>query len=317
MSQFPSPTTGLGVAAKIVLQGNVTPPGQEAKAGVNGYNKVRLSLSGANGPTTFQLNPQIEDVAGNPITPGTAFTLTSVATGSAPVLTLSAVAASSGNQAVYTGTITGGGSNAFAGHGFIIAGFTNSANNGSFICVASSTTTLTLVNEFAIAETHAGTAQDEQGTGVYTGTITSGGSNAYAGLTFVVAGFTNAQNNGTFICTASSTTTLTLENPNSTSETHAATATSEEVIGGNVLTYVAYGFKTLTGNTYKPSGTPTAVVTVSSTGLITAVAEGGSVVEASFPTFNNSVGNVVSSGNIMNGLPINKIYGETSVTVVS
>jgi hypothetical protein len=312
---FPSPTTGLGVAAKIVSQGNVTPPGQEAKAGVNGYNKIRLSLSGTNGPTTFQLNPQLQDAAGNEVTAGTQFTLTAVATGSAPVLTLTAVAAASGNQTVYTGTITGGGSNAFQGHSFIIAGFVNASNNGSFVCLASTTTTLTLLNEFGVAETHAGTAQDEAGTGVYTGTITGGGSNAFAGETFVVTGFTNAQNNGTFIATASTTTTLTLENPNSTAETHAATATAQE--SGNSLKYVAYGFKTLTGNTYQPSGTTTAVVTVSATGLITAVAEGGSVVEVSYPTFNNSVGNIVSSGNPMNGLPINKIYGENSVTVVS
>jgi hypothetical protein len=313
---IPSQTTGLGVAAKIVSQGNVTPPGQEAKATVNGYNKIKLSLSGTNGPTTFQLNPQIQDAAGNVITPGTVFTLTAVAAGSAPVLTLTAVAAASGNTAVYTGTITGGGSNAFQGHGFIIAGFTNASNNGSFICTASTTTTLTLVNEFTVAETHAATAQDEQGTAVYTGTITAGGSDAFKGQTFVVAGFATASNNGTFIATASSTTTLTLENPNAASETHAGTATSEES-GTNALTFVAYGFKTLSGNTYQPSGSNTAVVTVSSSGLITAVAEGGSVVETAYPTFNNSVGNVVSSGNVMNGLPINKIYAENSVTVVA
>lgn len=312
---IPSQTTGLGVAAKIVSQGNVTPPGQEAKAGVNGYNKIKLSLGGTNGPQTFQLNPQLQDVAGNEVTAGTVFTLTAAAAGSAPVLTLSAVAASSGNQAVYTGTITGGGSNAFAGHSFIIAGFVNGVNNGSFVCVASTTTTLTLVNEFSIAETHAGTAQDEQGTTVYTGTITGGGSNAFKGETFVVAGFATASNNGTFIATASTTTTLTLENPNGASETHAGTATAQE--SGNALTYVAYGFKTLTGNTYQPSGTSTAVVTVSSSGLITAVAEGGSVVETSYPTFNNTAGAIVSSGNPMNGLPIAKIYAENSVTVVA
>ena len=312
---IPSQTTGLGVAAKIVSQGNVTYPGQEAKAGVNGYNKIKLSLGGTNGPQTFQLNPQLQDAAGNEVNLGTAFVLTTAAAGSAPVLTLSAVAAPSGNQAVYTGTITGGGSNAFAGHSFIIAGFVNGTNNGSFVCVASTTTTLTLINEFAIAETHAATAQDEQGTTVYTGTITGGGSNAFAGTTFTVAGFTNASNNGTFIATASSTTTLTLENPNGVSETHAGTATAQELT--NALKFVAYGFKTLSGNTYQPSGTSTAVVTVSATGLVTAVAEGGSVVETSYPTFNNSIGNIVSSGNPMNGLPINKIYAENSITVVA
>jgi hypothetical protein len=316
MTFYPSPTTGLGVAAKIVVPGNTAPAGQESKAGVNGYNNVVLSLSGTNGPTTFQLEPQLQDAAGNEVAAGTQFTLTSVATGSEPQLTLTAVAAASGNQAVYTGTITGGGSNAFEGYSFTIAGFQNAANNGTFVCVASTTTTLTLVNEFTIAETHAATAQSVEGNGVYTGTITGGGSNAFAGETFVVAGFTNAQNNGTFICTASSTTTLTLNNPNSTTETHAATATAQE--SGNSLTYVAYGFKTNSGGTYKPvNGGGESVVTVSSTGLITAVAEGGSVVEVSYPTFNNTIGDISSSGNIMNGLPIQKVYGEVSVTVVA
>jgi hypothetical protein len=62
------------------------------------------------------------------------------------------------------------------------------------------------------------------GTGVYTGTITNGGSNFYAGWYFQILGFTNAANNGLFVCTASSTTTLTLTNPASIAESHAATA---------------------------------------------------------------------------------------------
>src|SRR5579859_156960 len=64
------------------------------------------------------------------------------------------------------------------------------------------------------------------GTTVYHGTITGGGSNAFAGLLFTVSGFTLSQNNGTFLCTASSTTTLTLANTNGTAETHAATVSS-------------------------------------------------------------------------------------------
>lgn len=76
----------------------------------------------------------------------------------AGALTLSAVASSSGGTAVYTGTITGGGSNAFAGLTFVVAGFTTAANNGTFKATASSTTTLTLANANAAAETHAGTA---------------------------------------------------------------------------------------------------------------------------------------------------------------
>lgn len=304
-------TTGLGVAAKIAVEGNVS------SSTVPGKNHILLSLSGVNGPATFQLNPQLQDAAGNEVTAGTVFTLTSVASSTPGPLTLTAVAASVNGDAIYTGTITSGGSNAYQGQSFVVAGFTNASNNGLFVCAASTTTTLTLVNALALAETHAATATPEEGTAVYTGTVTGGGSNAFAGLTFVVAGFvTHTSNNGTFIATASSATTLTLENAAAVSETHAATASTQEVEGGNLLTYVSYGFKTLTGNTYQPSGTATAVATVSATGLVTAVAQGETTVETSYPTFNNTIGDVVSSGNIMNGLPINKVYAEQRIHVV-
>ena len=226
---YPSQTTGLGVAAKIAVAGN------GGTSVVPGKNNVTLSVSGTGYATTFQLNPDIQDVSGAPYEAGTVFTL-------------SAVANSSGGTAVYTGTITGGGSNAFAGYTFVVAGFTTAANNGDFICVASSATTLTLENASAVAETHA------------------------------------------------------------------ATATSEEITSGNQLTYVAYPAKTLTGNTYQPSGTSSAVATVSSTGLITAVKPGGVEVEVSFPTFNNAVGTAGTS--FAGTLPKNKIYATVNVNIV-
>lgn len=216
MSSFPTPTTGLGVAAKIAVEGN------GGSSTVPGLNNVTLSLSGTNYPETFQLNPSLEDAGGNEITPGTQFALTAAANASG-------------------------------------------------------------------------------GTTVYTGTITGGGSNAFAGETFVVAGFDNAANNGTFICTASTTTTLTLENANGVSDTHAATATAQE--SGNKLTYVSYN----------PDQ-----VTVSADGLLTAVAEGMAVVEVSYPTFNNTLGATgAASGNPMYGLPEMKIYAEVNVQVVA
>lgn len=73
-------------------------------------------------------------------------------------LTLSAVANFSGTTTVYTGTFPGGGSNAYVGMQFLIAGFTNGANNGLFTVTASTTTTLTLSNTAGVAETHAATA---------------------------------------------------------------------------------------------------------------------------------------------------------------
>jgi hypothetical protein len=385
MSQsYPAPTTGLGIAAKIVSAGNVN--SVIGKGSVPGYNDVVLSLSGANGPTTFQLNPQIQDASGAEIDPGTVLTLTAVAASSGPgILTVSAVAASSGAEAVYT-VSSGGTTNEWEGYSFTVAGFENAQNNGTFVALASSSTSLTLKNGNAIAETHAATAASDEGVAVYSTTGTG-----IVGATYVVAGFaTNPTNNGTFIATAvSSGSSVTLANPDAIAETHAATATEQEleavisaagnassgqtaytgtfpfhasitagtqvVIAGFVtnaanngtfevasvtattltvynasgvseshaatatfggaLTYVVYGFKTLTGNTYQPSGTSTAVATVSATGLLTAVALGGSVVETSFPFANNDLGNIVSSGNPMNGLPIQKIYVEQRITV--
>jgi len=61
-------------------------------------------------------------------------------------------------SAVYTGTITGGASNGLANQAFTIAGFVNKQNNGSFVCLSSTATTITLANAFAVAETHAATA---------------------------------------------------------------------------------------------------------------------------------------------------------------
>jgi hypothetical protein len=74
-------------------------------------------------------------------------------------------------------------------------------------------------------------------TNVYNGTFTSptGASGALIGYRFTVGGFTNSGNNGTYLCTASSTTQLTLANPNGVAETHAATA--EDV--GNTYHFAA------------------------------------------------------------------------------
>ena len=79
-------------------------------------------------------------------------------TGATPTFALTSVANSSGSTAVYTGVIPGGGSNAFAGLIFLVAGFNGPNNNGTFTCTASSTTTLTLSNAIATSETTAATA---------------------------------------------------------------------------------------------------------------------------------------------------------------
>ena len=63
------------------------------------------------------------------------------------------------------------------------------------------------------------------GTGIYQGTFTGGGANAFAGITVVISGFTTSANNGTFLITASTATQITTNNSSSSAQTQAATAT--------------------------------------------------------------------------------------------
>lgn len=63
-------------------------------------------------------------------------------------------------------------------------------------------------------------------TTVYTGTTPAGDSNGYVGQFFIVSGFLTAANNGTFYCTASTDTTITLSNAAGVTETDPGTATT-------------------------------------------------------------------------------------------
>lgn len=163
---------------------------------------------------------------------GTALSLAVSAVATPPVLTLSAAANAVGGATQYTGTITGGAANAFVGQTFTVAGFTTSANNGTFVCTASTALILTLANSGGVAETHAGTATDLDAT--YT--IASGGGAALIGETFTVAGFAaHTSNNGTFVAVASTATTLVLANASALTETHAATAVTGGANGWNLV----------------------------------------------------------------------------------
>jgi hypothetical protein len=57
----------------------------------------------------------------------------------------------------------------------------------------------------------------------YTGTFANGGTNAFVGRYINVKGFTTAGNNGKFIVTGSTTTTITVATTTQSNETHAAT----------------------------------------------------------------------------------------------
>ena len=72
-------------------------------------------------------------------------------------LTLTQVSVA-GAVTTYTGTITGGGSNAFAGFNFLIAGFATAGNNGVISVTSSTATTLVCTTTTQVNETHAGIA---------------------------------------------------------------------------------------------------------------------------------------------------------------
>lgn len=232
-------------------------------------------------------------------------TLSAASTATTYSFSLTSVSATIGQEyngyAIYTGTITGGASNAFAGYTFTITGFSNAVNNGSgaLLCIASTATTLTLANGLAIAES--ASANAASGTTVYTGTFTGGTSNAYAGGSFTIAGFTNGGNNGSFICTASSPTTITLLNSAGIAESHVATAQ----LNGNMLFSGASIFVTVA-----PVGNPdlddSAYVTGLSVGMNTAA-------QANFSGSSSAMGVVAIETENSVGLPA----GNTSTVFIN
>lgn len=128
-------------------------------------------------------------------------------------------------------------------------------------------------------------------TTVYTGTITGGGTtSSFIGQLFTVTGFvTNTVNNGTFLCTGASTTTLTLANNAGVAETHTASVVSAgtapadsfftlEVVANP--TYNFFGRKNFQGTTYVTNVAPVAGVwhrldvSCSSTGTVKLTLDG-------------------------------------------
>ena len=128
-------------------------------------------------PDSVAANPTISDNSGDSVA------VTSV-TETQTVETLSAVAASVGGSAVYTGTISDGAANALVGYKFQVAGFVGANNNGTFLCTASTTTTLTLSNAAATLETHAATATYSKVA------LTTASNNFLVGDTVTLSGFT-------------------------------------------------------------------------------------------------------------------------------
>lgn len=123
----------------------------------------------------------------------------------AQTLSITSVDAHTGGQTVYNGSITGGASNAYRDWWFTILDCDNPQNNGSFICTASDTGTLTLQNANGVAEpspSMSPTAVSSVNTVVYqyATTITGFQDADFEGQYFAFAGFANSGNNGSFEC---------------------------------------------------------------------------------------------------------------------
>jgi hypothetical protein len=93
------------------------------------------------------------------------------------------------------------------------------------------------------ADALSGVGASVGGSAVYIGTLPDGANDLFAGVTFVVSGFVNAVNNGTFECIASDATHITLNNPNAVLESAAASAqpnpyfTDSGIFPGKIYSY--------------------------------------------------------------------------------
>jgi len=134
-----------------VSQGNTVTLNSISYAGttpLSGIVSNITSWSIASGVATFNTP------AGNSLSAGQLVVLN----GFGNALTLTSAATATGGNTVYTGTILGGASNGLVGQKFLVAGFDNSANNGTFTVTASTATTLTLNNAAGVADTYGATA---------------------------------------------------------------------------------------------------------------------------------------------------------------
>jgi len=157
-------------------------------------------------------------------------------------MSVTSVATASGGSTVYTGSFATSLANAWKGTNVTIRGCETAANNGTFACTASTTTTLTLSNASGVSETVANGSADAAPAGINITAVAAqsganttytigdplglgqGSNGGYIGMTFVVTGCTNAANNGTFTCVASSNVALVLNNGAGVAETPTANA---------------------------------------------------------------------------------------------
>lgn len=174
---------------------------------------------------------------------------------------LSSVTGSSSGSTTYTGTGFGG-TNNVAGMLFTITGFSNSINNGVFLCLSNTTTTIVLQtvaavygggsNLTTITESAAASAStSSNNTTYYSGSsYTQFTSDALYGLSMTTTGFTNSSNNGTFTVLASGSlavlslrATFVVNNASGVTESHAATAIVATVPPSDPLRWTPYNYE--------------------------------------------------------------------------
>jgi hypothetical protein len=114
------------------------------------------------------------------------------ATGSSTVnLAVTSVTAPVSSVATYSGTFTGGASNGLLNYNLIITGATNAGNNGTFVVLSSTATSITVKNANSVAETFTGNASYTLAT-----FVTATGSRYTVGNLFYVFNSSNSNFNG-------------------------------------------------------------------------------------------------------------------------
>lgn len=150
--------TAMGDGQNPVVFLNAVTPGNYTIVQIDGDASLLSSATTTLGEVLGYSASTGQVASGAYTTPGLVAGLAEAVVTVPGALTLTAAAGASGGTTVYTGTIAGGAANALVGTNFTVAGFTNAGNNATGIAVASTATTLTIVNAGGIAETHAGTA---------------------------------------------------------------------------------------------------------------------------------------------------------------
>lgn len=126
-------------------------------------------------------------------------------------------------------------------------------------------TTLSGTNTISSIAAASGTGgPNSTATTVYTGTFTNAGSNAYVGYLITLTGGSTAANNGTYLCVASTTTTLTLANPNGAAQSSGTEPTVWTTVwtgqGGFIANYIA-----LSTDSTTPAGSDTSLASEQTT----------------------------------------------------